>query len=208
MADRYLREIRAVQPHGPYRLVGWSMGGVVAYEMARQLRAAGEEVGRLVLIDSRNPSDGDGWLPSGDLDVLRAFALELGVPLENCPIAAADLEALSPADLLPAIWDACLADGLVPPDLGLTRLRRLHQVFACNVEALRAYVPEPARGDALLLRAAVERSEGGDLGWRRLLGEGLLVREVPGSHHTMLSGAHLAVLADHLAAYLGVEEPA
>jgi amino acid adenylation domain-containing protein len=52
MARHYLEEIRAVQPHGPYLLGGWSMGGTVAFEMAQQLRAQGETIALLVLIDS------------------------------------------------------------------------------------------------------------------------------------------------------------
>jgi len=52
MAAHYLGAIRQVQPRGPYLLGGWSMGGTVAFEMALQLRARGEEVARLVLIDT------------------------------------------------------------------------------------------------------------------------------------------------------------
>ncbi|MEU8806242.1 amino acid adenylation domain-containing protein [Streptomyces violaceoruber] len=51
MAADYLEQIRSVQPEGPYHLLGWSYGGVVAHEMAVQLREAGEEVGSLVLLD-------------------------------------------------------------------------------------------------------------------------------------------------------------
>src|SRR5215218_3483828 len=52
MAADYLAALRAVQPEGPYRLGGWSMGGVVAFEMARRLEAAGEAVELLAVIDS------------------------------------------------------------------------------------------------------------------------------------------------------------
>ncbi|WP_206859395.1 non-ribosomal peptide synthetase [Lysobacter changpingensis] len=52
MAERYVREIRSVQPHGPYHLAGGSMGGIIAFEMAQQLMAAGETVGMLGLIDT------------------------------------------------------------------------------------------------------------------------------------------------------------
>src|SRR5205807_2008150 len=51
LAAAHLRAVRAVQPAGPYRLGGWCNGGLLAYEMARQLHAAGEEVDRLVLMD-------------------------------------------------------------------------------------------------------------------------------------------------------------
>jgi thioesterase domain-containing protein/NAD(P)-dependent dehydrogenase (short-subunit alcohol dehydrogenase family) len=52
----YLAELRQVQPHGPYLLGGFSGGGITAWEMARQLRAAGEEVAMLVLLDTPLPS--------------------------------------------------------------------------------------------------------------------------------------------------------
>lgn len=52
LAADYLEAIRTVQPHGPYTVGGWSFGGFVAFEMARQLRAAGERVDRLILLDT------------------------------------------------------------------------------------------------------------------------------------------------------------
>jgi amino acid adenylation domain-containing protein len=52
MAARHVAELRKVQPNGPYRLAGFCVGGIIAFEMARQLRAAGEEVERLIVIDS------------------------------------------------------------------------------------------------------------------------------------------------------------
>lgn len=55
MAAAYLRDIRRQQPHGPYLLGGYSMGGVVAYEIARQLQAMGETVALLVVIDAFAP---------------------------------------------------------------------------------------------------------------------------------------------------------
>lgn len=55
MATLYLEELRAVQPHGPYLLAGYSMGGTVAFEMARRLREAGEAIEALIPIDSGAP---------------------------------------------------------------------------------------------------------------------------------------------------------
>jgi amino acid adenylation domain-containing protein len=56
MAAEHLEEIRKVQPRGPYYISGSCVGGVVAFELAQQLRAAGEEVPLLVLIDSNYPT--------------------------------------------------------------------------------------------------------------------------------------------------------
>ena len=52
MASFYIKEIRAFQPAGPYHLGGYSLGGLIAFEMARQLEADGQEVGLLALLDT------------------------------------------------------------------------------------------------------------------------------------------------------------
>jgi acyl transferase domain-containing protein/thioesterase domain-containing protein len=57
MAASYLEEVRVVQPHGPYLLSGFSGGGLVAYEMAQQLRAAGETVDMVVMLDTPYPEE-------------------------------------------------------------------------------------------------------------------------------------------------------
>jgi thioesterase domain-containing protein len=55
MAAHYVREIRRIRPHGPYLLGGQCIGGLVAYEMARQLEARGEKVALVALLDSGGP---------------------------------------------------------------------------------------------------------------------------------------------------------
>ena len=57
MAEEYVAAIREVQPRGPYLLGGWSAGGLVALEMAQQLRAQGESIRMLALLDT-SPRDG------------------------------------------------------------------------------------------------------------------------------------------------------
>ena len=54
MADRYLQEIRTVQPTGPYFLGGYCLGGTIAYEMAQQLLAGGEKVAMVAMFDTYN----------------------------------------------------------------------------------------------------------------------------------------------------------
>ncbi|PKG01356.1 MULTISPECIES: non-ribosomal peptide synthetase [unclassified Alcanivorax] len=52
MAGEYIEQLRRVQPAGPYKLLGWSLGGLVAHEIARLLEAEGEEIGYLAVLDS------------------------------------------------------------------------------------------------------------------------------------------------------------
>ncbi|MFE9434371.1 amino acid adenylation domain-containing protein [Streptomyces sp. NPDC006640] len=79
MAADYVRQIRAVQESGPYHLMGWSFGGVVAHEMAVQLRARGERVETLALLDSY-PAHGTATpLPIAEEDVAAGLAEFFGV---------------------------------------------------------------------------------------------------------------------------------
>ncbi|WP_394836710.1 amino acid adenylation domain-containing protein [Pendulispora rubella] len=73
MARHYIAEIRQVQPHGPYRLGGWSMGGVLAFEMAQQLRAAGEAIALLTLLDVTESPSSDAKHPPVDEGALRTW---------------------------------------------------------------------------------------------------------------------------------------
>jgi thioesterase domain-containing protein len=71
MAADYIEQIRAIQPTGPYHLLGWSFGGIAAHEIAVQLRAAGEKVAALIILDTypepAPDSPADGESTPGDL---------------------------------------------------------------------------------------------------------------------------------------------
>ena len=56
LAKYYLKQIKAIQPNGPYRLAGWSFGGIVAYEMVHQLTQQNDHVEARILIDSYKPT--------------------------------------------------------------------------------------------------------------------------------------------------------
>ncbi|MGW3464443.1 alpha/beta fold hydrolase, partial [Streptomyces olivaceoviridis] len=87
MAADYVTEIRTVQPSGPYHLIGWSSGGVVAHEMAVQLQAAGEEVAALVLMDSYTPLERE--------KAIAAFAARRAAGFDDFPDAIPGMEILS-----------------------------------------------------------------------------------------------------------------
>jgi thioesterase domain-containing protein len=80
MASDYVEAIRGFQPVGPYWLAGWSMGGVIAFEMARQLQQQGQEIGMLALIDTGVPEAKESEYNWAVL--LWIFALDLGFPRE------------------------------------------------------------------------------------------------------------------------------
>ncbi|MGB3442126.1 MAG: thioesterase domain-containing protein, partial [Actinophytocola sp.] len=77
LAARYVDLIRTVRPHGPYHLVGWSFGGLVAHEMAVRLQAEGEEVGLLAVLDAYPPAEPPPPVPSR-AEVTAAVVAETG----------------------------------------------------------------------------------------------------------------------------------
>jgi amino acid adenylation domain-containing protein len=76
LAAHYVQEIRTIQSEGPYYLGGWCVGGIIAYEMARQLQDAGQEVAQLALLDSAPPSAGPD-LDDNDATLFAQFAWDL-----------------------------------------------------------------------------------------------------------------------------------
>ncbi|NOT26209.1 MAG: amino acid adenylation domain-containing protein, partial [Acidobacteria bacterium] len=86
VVDDSLNAIRSVHPSGPYRLIGWSFGGVVAHMVASRLQGAGEEVESLILLDSYPPSDTASDTPTDDV-VWREICVgtNLNVPAEVAP---------------------------------------------------------------------------------------------------------------------------
>jgi thioesterase domain-containing protein/aryl carrier-like protein len=68
MASDYIEQIRTVQGSGPYRLLGWSFGGIVAHEMAVQLQACGEKIEALIIMDAFPPRGETGHETSDDGD--------------------------------------------------------------------------------------------------------------------------------------------
>ena len=91
LAAGHVAALRAAQPEGPYHLAGWSFGGVVAVEMARQLHRAGAAVAPVVLIDTRAP--GMIEVPTDLPTLLATFAADQGLPPD---VDARDIETLRP----------------------------------------------------------------------------------------------------------------
>jgi amino acid adenylation domain-containing protein len=179
LAGRYLNELRAVQPAGPYRLGGWSMGGVVAFEMARQLAANGEEVEQLAVLDVPAPGRG---ATADDQTVLAWFARDLAGLLAK-PLPA-DLGEVPPGAPLPEVFAWAQRAGLLPDDLDFATALRRFEIFKTNLRLVESYAAQPYPGRLHLFRAADSHfQDPGDstLGWGSLAA-GVDLRQLPGDH--------------------------
>ncbi|MFB8037705.1 amino acid adenylation domain-containing protein [Streptomyces sp. NPDC056004] len=147
MAAGYVAEIRSVQPHGPYHLLGWSFGGLVAHAIAAELEAQGEEVALLALLDSYPLPDGFRPPAITGREVLTALLGGRGAEIDvRCADTAPDAGEL--AAVLRA-EDAIL--GALEPD----QAAAVVTATAGNLEMRYRYVPRRRfGGDAVFFNAA------------------------------------------------------
>lgn len=190
MAALYVEELRACQPAGPYFMAGHSMGGLIAYEMARLLHGGGERVALLALFDTGRPAR----RPSGVWPRARRLGHRL---VEKVRFHRHRLGGLPLTARLAYAWDN-LSE----------RWRRarlpepVRRVTAANYRAAANYVPRPYSGAVTLFRAAnpmlVHRTADPMLGWGELVTGGLEVHEVPGTHAELLRPPEVDTLVARL----------
>lgn len=199
MAARYVEEMRAVQPNGPYQLGGYCFGGVVAFEMVRQLEAQGEEASVLALLDS-SPPDAAGRLSQPSLKLARHFLRTAPVWLAG--VAKGGLRPLArtlvaAAEGLKRKWRQPKLEEV----LDMTHYPADYKNYArVHWDALMRYVPQPIRGRVVLFKTEEchpLRLDGRDE-WRKLAPNGMEVRRVPGKHEQILEEPHVQFLAGQL----------
>ncbi len=202
MAAAYVEAMRSRQPRGPYQLGGYSMGGVIAYEMAHQLRQAGEQVALLALFDSYTPSAAglDDVRGLSEAELLRWFLEDQGGWLsQHNPEMAQTLKGLSPDQRIAHLLTELQSTGHVPPHISPDKLDRYLRVLNGNLQAFHRYQPKPYDGRVVFVRSADGTGDGQDPlpDWMRLT-KSLQVIRVPGFHGTMLSRPHVREAAAQL----------
>src|SRR5215470_5272126 len=215
IAAHYLDEIRTVQTSGPYHLGGYCFGGMVAFEIAQQLKKQGEEVALLALLEPSSPRNREFSIPLNmntagspnngsigndirrhlrNLAALRAKdKISYFLPRSKIKIRATIVNISAPVARLAqkAICKLCLTFGYpLPPWL---RSRYILTVYA---KAIRKYVPKSYLGRVIIFTCE------GNLfalqSWDSLALEGIHVHEIPGHHENILKEPHVGVWAEKL----------
>ncbi|QMU70041.1 non-ribosomal peptide synthetase [Streptacidiphilus sp. P02-A3a] len=202
LAAHYTAQVRAQQPHGPYRIGGWSTGAAIAHEMAAQLRAAGEEVAALVLLDPPTPTRLSA--PPEHALLLWLFLRDLA-GLVGRPRPPLEVEQLTPLDAearRQAVLSAIRTAGLVGAEAMPEVVARMG-VFCAMVSAAAVWQPADYDGPLTLLLAggpdpAAERLAG----WRPFTTARATAEPVAGDHHGMLRQPAVAALAELLDRFL------
>jgi len=199
MAAVYVAAIRSLQPRGPYFIGGHSMGGKVAFEMARQIEAAGERVGLLAIVDVPGTPD-TSFVAQDDTQTLLRIVEQIEDHY-GCTLDVTGLEGLDEGAQYRLVLARMIEQNLVPPGAGEDDLRGLLRVYKANMEAVLRYRPRPARADVTVI-ASTELvnglSEEPGLGWQALTAGRVRVHTVPGDHLSMLKAPHVAQVAEAL----------
>ncbi len=194
MATYYRDAIRAIQPEGPYFLGGWSMGGVIAFEMARQFEAEGQRVAFVGLFDSHLPSRNE--VDNNEEGLLNRFMNDLA-GMSNLKFSQA-AENEEPLEHL--LFEAQRMN-ILPPSVDAAYIKSLFVTFKKNLAAISRYQPESYSGRITLFPASAFTS--GEqvevtYGWHRFAAQVDAGHVLPGDHYTILRDPQVEVLAGHL----------
>ena len=187
MAADYVRLIREAQPVGPYNLLGWSFGGLVAYAIATQLQAAGQEVGLVALLDSypynreKTQSGDEGQ----DQQVLYAGTGEH-------PIRA----------IVKDILDTLRHEGHMLSTLEDEDYQAILDASMHSGTLMKAFVPQRFHGDVVLFVAAEDDVTPPIKSWRPYVGGRIDVRSIDCLHREMMDPVPAAKIGRLLAAEL------
>ncbi|MDQ1640627.1 MAG: hypothetical protein QOF62_3966 [Pyrinomonadaceae bacterium] len=206
MAAHYIREMREVQPDGPYLIGGRSSGGTVAFEMACQLAAEGEQIALLALLDAY-PAGYFKLLPGSGSFSQRAvrYAKKIQTHAQNIR-ELSGLEKLSyltgklkfaPAKTRHKIYRRVFK---LYQKLGRRLPAVLRNIEELNFAAVKDYVPQVYSGQATLFLASDDRTAAFDVeeGWQGLVAGGLEKIHVSGNHLDIVKEPHVRTLAEKL----------
>ncbi|MFQ5853964.1 MAG: thioesterase domain-containing protein, partial [Candidatus Binatia bacterium] len=209
MAAQHIKEMRTLQPEGPYFLGGFCFGGKLAFEMAQQLDADGQKVALLALFDTYGP----GYPKRVPVPMTRLLRkkisrhlgdlLKLGFKEKLTYVLArvADRARTGKMKIKRRIWKVAYKFYL-SLSVGHPLPRALRNIAEVNLQAARDYIPQAYSGRLTLFRAS--RQPAGcypdpHLGWGRLAARGLEIYEVPIEHYSMMRSP---ILAEQLKACL------
>jgi thioesterase domain-containing protein len=191
LAARYLQQMRKQQPTGPYFLTGLSFGGLVAFEIAQQLRAQGEQVSLLALLDTTPPGGYPAFSSSQRLLIHLKSVLQHG----HAYIWAK-------AQGRVALEKNKILNSLNKISLEHTQAGDLKNYLKQKVDfftrASKTYVAKPYSGRIILFEAQYDnhfRSRFSSSRWQQLALDGLEVHEIPGDHFGILKEPHVQILA-------------
>ncbi|MCS7477025.1 amino acid adenylation domain-containing protein [Umezawaea endophytica] len=192
MVGNYLAAIREVQPRGPYHLLGWSFGGLVAHALAARIQLDGDRVGLLALLDAYPVVPPDLLRGNDEAALLADLAHFVNLPADtDRPLDRA------------AVLELARREGSALASLDAATIERVIDVFAANHELTRTYAPRTVRGDLHFFTATRDRRAGlAATDWRAFVEGEVHEHEVDCTHQDMGQVKPMAHIGAVIAAVL------
>lgn len=193
-ARRYFDEIRTVQPHGPYHLLGWSLGGTIAHAVAVEMRAAGEEVALLALLDA----EADGFDASAVTEVTAGELISNLGPVLGIDFVDADATAAEAAELIEQHLGGSLG-------VDAAMIERMTRAYNVSMRAASDWRPPVMDGDMLYFTATTDRRPDatGHRGWAPVVRGQIANFDIESTHLAMTEPQAVAQIARVLNPRLG-----
>ena len=216
MASHYIKEIKTVQPHGPYFLGGWCAGGVIAYEIAQQLYAQGETVELLAIFDAYPPK----MIPPANKAVNSVSPLKINLShIHQSVLILKDMIKRNRSSFanfklqqqIKSIWEKInqRIQNLIKENVYQFYVRRnlpLPRTFLnlavrdAIVRAYKNYYPTVYAGKVIFFRAVEQTPEYTRYleRWQELAPGSLEIHDIPGHHDSIMAEPHVQFLAEKL----------
>ena len=199
MAALYLADIRKVQPHGPYKFLGYSFGGTVVLEMAHQLKQAGETVSLLGMLDAKTIHYDE------EMAATRSVQQKVGHRVDRF---TGNLSNLTLKARIAYIWDKITTRAIRYASMTAARLNMarvpayMKSAYDINYVAIKNYKLTPYDGHLILFRAEEQTFSNGarDLGWAKFFLRGVEIHDLPGDHDRIFLEPNIDILAESLRA--------
>jgi thioesterase domain-containing protein len=196
LAERYVRVIRGVQPHGPYRLAGWSAGGLIAYEMARKLLSENEPVEFLGMIDTQ-PGSTKAMKQMPDEEHLKWIMLRELLRKLHPDLDESWVEGLKSLGSIAAAVEhgkrvGSFAASISAEEVSWRAARSWHLGRASF-----AYRAQPLPISVHLFRADILESEDASLGWAAIARD-LRIEVIGGTHLSIMEEPYVQRLASSI----------
>ncbi|WP_052045881.1 type I polyketide synthase [Candidatus Paracaedibacter symbiosus] len=192
MARLYIQNIRTLQPKGPYRLLGWSMGGVIAHEIVHQLETAGETVEILTLIDPFFPDDKTANQAKMNSQNQRIVEFFINLADQNDTLIEMNYKEYKDLDgkdlqsylVNLAIRHNLLREGEAAESIFLA----LYNQMTYNYEVLLDYQPKRIKAKTLVFRATQNVTFGirENQFWQSLSNGNIVIYDLPSTHYSII----------------------
>ncbi|MEO7020169.1 MAG: amino acid adenylation domain-containing protein [Ktedonobacteraceae bacterium] len=201
MARHYSAAIRTVQPQGPYNLLGWCFGGMIAFEIALQLIRQGQEVALLALLDTFTPDSHNLDFLKDEVIVVQAFISEFIHPFapDEPILSYEELQQLQAEERFAYLVELAKKIQFMSPDAEPMHLRKHFEVYQLNAHSVHGYWPQEIYPQSVTVFQATDHlSSQNGKAWERYTAKPPQVYVVPGTHETLIQEPHVHVLAEKL----------